>query len=362
MLKHAESVKSVETRAAEALQSVLGQVPAITRLSVEPQLQAPDGGVDILVQLKAGGQDRLLVCEVKSSGQPRYVRAALFQLKHFVERNAEGAIPVFIAPYLSPNAQAMCREEGVGFIDLEGNTYLSFDGIYIERQVATKPDSERRELKSLFTPKSAQVLRVLLRDPSRTWRVIELADASAVSVGHVSNVRSNLLDREWAEVADEGLLLSRPDALLDEWAAVYRSPVGKRLSFYTTMHGSALDEATRQVLHAGSDDNGQAVLASYSAAQWLAPYARTGTHYFYADAQGLERLHAALGLSAVGKGQNVVVTVPKDDGLFLDAIEPASGVVCTSPVQTYLDLIVSGERGMEAAEHLRKERLTWQKT
>lgn len=362
MLKHVESVKDIELRAAEALQSVLGQVPAITQLSVEPQLHASDGGVDVLVHLKAGGQDQLLVCEVKSSGQPRYVRAALLQLKHYVERNAEGAIPVFIAPYLSPNAQAMCREEDVGFIDLEGNTYLSFDGIYIERQVATKPDRERRELKSLFTPKSAQVLRVLLRDPNQTWRVIELADASAVSVGHVSNVRSNLLDREWAEVADEGLRLSKPDALLDEWAAAYRPPVGKRLSFYTTMHGSALDEAARQVLRTGNDDSGQAVFASYSAAQWLAPYARTGTHYFYADAKGLERLHVTLGLSAVGKGQNVVVTVPKDDGLFLDAIAPASGVVCTSAVQTYLDLIVSGERGMEAAEHLRKERLTWSKS
>ncbi|WP_449468211.1 type IV toxin-antitoxin system AbiEi family antitoxin [Stenotrophomonas humi] len=354
-------MKNVESRAAEALQSLLGQVPAISQLSVEPQLHVADETVDILVRLEAAGQQRLLACEVKSNGQPRYVRTALLQLQSYVGRKAQGAIPVLIAPYLSPNAQALCREEGVGFIDLEGNAYLSFDGIYIERQVANKPDSERRELKSLFTPKSAQVLRILLRDPSRTWRVVELAEASAVSVGHVSNVRSNLLDREWAEVAEGGLRLSKPDALLDEWAAAYRPPVGKRLNFYTTMHGGALDEAARQALHAGGNDDGQAVFASYSAAQWLAPYARTGTHYFYADTKGLERLHAALGLSAVGKGQNVVVTVPKDDGLFLDAIEPASGVICTSAVQTYLDLIVSGERGMEAADHLRRETLAWQK-
>jgi hypothetical protein len=29
-------------------------------------------------------------------------------------------------------------------------------------------------------------------------------------------------------------------------------------------------------------------------------------------------------------------------------------------VQTYLDLSASGERGAEAAEHLRRTRLTWQ--
>lgn len=353
-------MKNVESRVVEALRHLLEQVPAITVLSIEQQVAAAGETGNILVHLEAAGQPRLLVCDVKSNGQPRYVRVALLRLRSYVVREAQGAIPVFAAPYLSPNAQSLCREEGVGFVDLEGNAHLSFDGIYIDRQVANKPDSERRELKSLFTPKSAQVLRVLLRDPGRTWRVIELAEAAAVSVGHVSNVRTGLLDREWAEVDEGGLHLSKPDALLDEWASVYQLPVGKRAGFYTTLYGSALEDAARQALRA-RDDNGQAMFASYSAAQWLAPYARTGTHYFYADVQGLERLHAALDLSTVAKGQNVIVTIPKDGGLFRDTVEPAPGVICTSPVQTYLDLIVSGERGTEAADHLRKERLAWQK-
>lgn len=360
MLKQAELVKITESRAAEALWELLEQVPAITVLSVDQQVSAAAEEVDILVHLEAAGQPRMLACEVKSSGQPRYVRAALLQLRNYVARKAQGAIPVFIAPYLSPNAQSLCREEGVGFLDLEGNVHLSFDGIFIDRQVANKPDSERRGLKSLFTPKSAQVLRVLLRDPGRTWRVVELAEAAAVSVGHVSNVRSGLLDREWAEVSADGLLLSRPDALLDEWASAYEPPAGTRLSFYTTLHGGALEDAARQVLHAG-DEDAHAVFASYSAAQWLAPYARTGTHYFYADLKGLERLRAALALSSVPKGQNVIVTLPKDTGLFRDTVEPAPGAVCTSPAQTYLDLAIAGERGAEAADHLRKEKLVWQK-
>ncbi len=361
MLKQAESVKITESRAAEALWELFERVPAITELSVDQQDSGAGEGVDILIRLEVAGQPRMLACEVKSSGQPRYVRAALLQLRNYVDRKAHGAIPIVVAPYLSPNAQSLCRDEGVGFLDLAGNVHLSFDGIFIDRQVANKPATERRELKSLFTPKSAQVLRVLLRDPVRTWRVVELAEAAAVSVGHVSNVRSGLLDREWAEVAEDGLLLSRPDALLDEWASAYEPPAGKRLNFYTTLHGGALEDAARQVLQAGSDA-GQVVFASYSAAQWLAPYARTGTQYFYADQKGLERLHDALGLSPASKGQNVIVTLPKDAGLFRDTVEPAPGAVCTSPVQTYLDLRVAGERGAEAAEHLRKEMLAWQKT
>ena len=53
------------------------------------------------------------------------------------------------------------------------------------------------------------------------------------------------------------------------------------------------------------------------------------------------------------------MTVPKDIRLFRDTIEPAPGAVCTSAVQTYLDLWAAGERGQEAAEHLRQERLSW---
>ena len=55
----------------------------------------------------------------------------------------------------------------------------------------------------------------------------------------------------------------------------------------------------------------------------------------------------------------MVVTVPKDTGVFLDTVEPPPDVTCTSAVQTYLDLWAAGERGREAAEHLRQEKLTW---
>jgi len=40
-------------------------------------------------------------------------------------------------------------------------------------------------------------------------------------------------------------------------------------------------------------------------------------------------------------------------------VRPEPGIACTSPVQTYLDLIDGGERGREAADHLRRELLQW---
>jgi hypothetical protein len=70
-------------------------------------------------------------------------------------------------------------------------------------------------------------------------------------------------------------------------------------------------------------------------------------------------MKAALQLSSVAKGGNVEVILLEDPGLFRDAVEPAPGIVCTSPVQTYLDLAAAAERGREAADHLRQEKLQW---
>jgi len=359
-MKMPESMNTLIENAAEAFKVLLAEVPLIRLINLKIESPVGENYADFLVHLDVQNHPRTLVCEVKPNGQPRNVRSALHQLHNYSQHLGGETLPVLIAPYLSPESQKLCRESGAGYFDLHGNARIAFDGIFIERIVSGKPHAERRDLKSLFKPKSAQVLRVLLREPERPRRVAQLADEASVSIGHVSNVRSGLIAREWAQVSDEGLFLSDPDTLLDAWSAEYEPPVGKRTGFYTTLHGSAFEEAIRHALHVGPGQ-GQAVLASFSAAQWLAPYGRTGSQYFYADQEGQEKLKDCLRLTIASKGENVVVTLPKDKGLFNDTLSPAPGVVCTSAVQTYLDLTAAGERGQEAAEHLRRERLTWRK-
>jgi len=358
MLKVPQFESELNQRAVGALTTLLRQVPAIHLDGIQLEAQRGDHEIDLLAQINIGGKPRSLVCEVKSSGQPRYVRLALLQLRSYLDRSKTDATPLVIAPYLSSEAQAICRDQGIGFLDLEGNARLVFDGVFIERQVANKPSTDRREIKSLFKPKSAQVLRLLLRDPKRAWRIVELAHAADVSVGHISNIRVALLDREWAQLGPTGLSLTNPDALLDAWRAAYEPPKGQRFDFYTTLHGNAFDEAVRKVLGSANID-GNALFASFSAARWLAPYARTGSQFLYVDPAGLDKLRDVLMLSSPIKGENVVITCLNDHGLFRDAVEPAPGVACTSPLQTYLDLWLAGERGQEAADYLRREKFKW---
>src|SRR6266545_8252711 len=115
MLKDSHSMKEFERSAASALESILNEIPIIRLDSVEVQPSMGRNEIDVLVRLTAANQSHVLVCEVKSSGQPRYVRNGLLQLRNYIEHSHLQATPIFIAPYLSPEARMICRENKVGF-------------------------------------------------------------------------------------------------------------------------------------------------------------------------------------------------------------------------------------------------------
>jgi hypothetical protein len=265
------------------------------------------------------------------------------------------AIPIVMAPYLSPQAREACREENVGYLDFVGNALIAQDSIYIEREVSGRPEAERRALRSLYKPKSARILRTLLRKPDRSWRTAELAEASGVSVGHVSSVGGALRERGWAEQTDHGLTLVDPDALLDSWSENYEPPRGEEYRCYTALHGRLLVDRLCGLAHHGC----RVALASFSAAEWLAPYVRHPNNFFYADEAGLAALNERLQLREAPMGANVIIVVPEEDGVLHDTTTVGPDLIVTSPVQTYLDLTHAGDRGNEGAAELRRRLMDW---
>ena len=360
MLKPIRTMNGIEIQARNVLEQVLSRVPIVVVDSMRADLPISSRRVDLVADVRAAGTPYRLVCEILPNGQPRYVNNALLQIREHAAHGAPDTVPILIAPYFSPGTRALCQQYHVGYLDIEGNAQIAFGGVFIERQVTERPVTERRELKSLFKPKAAQILRTMLRDPHRAWKVAELADVTGVSIGQISNVRTALIDREWAATTRDGIYLSRPDAVIDAWRDSYEAPPGERHTLYTTLHGAALESTARETLGTASQETpGTAAFASFSAANWIAPYARSPIQYFYATKAGLDRLTAALKLKPAPRGENVVITLVKDEGLLADTIEPATGAVCTSPVQTYLDLTLTGERGEEAAQHLREATMRW---
>ncbi len=352
-LKHGEFEAKIEA----LLKELCARVPFLKVKSFKRMAEVFGSQPDWLVELKAGDRSWVWAVAGKRPGQPREVRGGLLQLRSFLDQTSgKNCYGLLVAPFISEESARLCAEAGMGYADLAGNARLSFDQVFIETRAADNPFRAKRHLRSLFSTKAGQVLRVLLTPPLRAWKVTELAAAAGVSFGQVSNMRKLLLDREWAVVSDAGLRLNKPEELARAWQGAYELRPRNREATYTLLHGEALDDAMRTALdEAGKGEH--AVLASYSAARWFAPYARQATQFFYADKQGAEILQRHLQLQPVSRGENIVVLEPRENDVFSGRVEAAPGIWCSGLVQTWLDLNVAGERGDEAAEHLLREKL-----
>ncbi len=368
-MKPRELVKKIEEAGLVAVRDLLSNLPGAEAVRVNPARNVKrHHQIDALLRVNYGGVSRLLAIEVKAQGAPRFARAAIYRLESCVAQMRQSAsessilsiIPMLISPYLSPEARTICNDHEVSYLDFEGNVRLVFDGVYIERSVPNKPKTETRALRSIFTPKAAAILRVLLREPERPWRVTDLAEEAKASLGHVSNVRRALLEREWADKRDVGVVLTQPDALLKVWRENHRRPGGRLVNGYTHLHGRPFDKLILTLLNPNPGAP-RAIQSLGSAAQWFAPFGRDGTQSFYTDDDGAQLLGEALNLKAAGKGSNVVLHVTTDESLFNDASEPLPMQFCTNPIVTYLDLWCGNDREREAADHLAVEVFPWAK-
>ena len=361
MMQSVETVKELKIAAKTAVCDLIDYVPNLEIGSVDYKKNIRrDYQTYLRIDLNHGGINYALIIKVKPNGAPRFVRSAIYHLRDYVAHvdADQRLIPMLVSPYLSPESRAICTEHNVAYLDLFGNAHLAFDSIYIDRAVAGKPKSESRALRSIFNPKAAAILRVMLSNPDRAWRITALAEKANASLGHVSNVRKALLEREWIEKRANGVVLIQPDALLKTWRENYRRPAGHRITGYTHLHGKQLDKLLSRELNPYPRRT-RKIYSLHSAAQWLAPFGRDGTHTFYADELGAQFLQEVLRLTPVIKGANVVLHIPNDESLFDDAIEPASGIFCTNPIITYLDLWNGNDRDREAAEYIAKKFFPW---
>ena len=341
-------------KAAPVLRMLLCRIPGLIVESNEESVLQQPGLLfqpDLVFKTQlAQGEPWSLVCEFKQHAEPRHMRLAAYEIRDRVQNNpARHIYAVLVVPYISEAAAKICEEVGIGYADLAGNARLAFGSTFIFTHGYENPFRVRRE-KNLYAPKSGRVLQALLREPRQLWKVTDLAETAQVSLGQVSNVRRALLDREWAGLTEGRVFLKRPEELLKDWRENYKSLAATTRRAYSLLHGSDLDEAlSAAIAKAGAK---HLLLASYSSAKWLAPFARVSTQYIYADSIGEQALDEVLKLEPAVKGENVIIMRPKDEGVFMGPVDGGLGLWCTSPTQTFLDLSIAGERGREASDFL----------
>lgn len=349
------SEQELPKRVKEALTSCLGKVPFLRIKDVEQEAGQGAARADFLITLEAPAGTQTLVVEVKSAGQPRMAREAVNQLLRFSQAFPQ-AFPVFIAPYISPKAAEICEQAGVGYIDFSGNCRLCFQEVYIEKTGNPNVFSEKRDLRSLYSPKAENVLRVLLTNPLKAWKIQELADEGKVSVGQVANVKKILLNREWLGDA-EGMVLSEPEKLLSEWARNYNFRKNRVRDFYSLKSVSEIEFSLANLC---KEEKLTYALTSFSGAARLAPAVRYQRVFAYIE-ETEKDIAGLLDLKEVPSGANVSLLTPYDEGIFYGS-EDIDGIRIASPIQIYLDLKTYRGRGEEAADMLFEQvvRKKWQ--
>jgi Transcriptional regulator, AbiEi antitoxin, Type IV TA system len=311
---------------------------------------------DLLARFQLAGQEHTLVVEVTPLGQPRQIRAAVTRLNE-IRKDMPAAHPVAGAVYIGPQSARILKSNNLGFVDLSGNCYLAFENVLIEKEGKRNVRPSTRPLRSLFAPRATRVVRVLVVEPGRAWRLEEIGRAAEVSLGHSHNVIKRLEELAWVERDDsQRFRLSKPADLLEAWCESYTYRVNERASYL------APERVTRKFMGeisriAGAEGRRYAFTLNAGAAL-LAPSLRLPAVHCYLEGDPA-RVAQALGLRPAAEADGALhFLAPYDLGVFYGAFEKGGLKVVSLP-QLYADLVHYERRGPEQAEHLRREAMSF---
>ncbi len=334
----------------EAIEQILceclTEIPFVEVDKVEQRVIADPARPEIVARIRVRGQETAILAVVKENGQPRLVREAIAKL-HEYQQTYANAYGLVVAPFLTPMSTRICRQEGVGYLDVSGNCRLNFDFVFISKTGRIVPTSKKKNFRSWYSPRVERVLRVLFLQPQHLWTTWDLAMEAFVTPGQALGVKNQLSKSQWLEEFKEGFRLSRPDLLLDDWSENYLP--GRSVERVFSSSKSVVEIET-MLASVCQEQVIPYALMGFSAAMRFDPLLQYNRVSAYA-ASDLSKIISALDLTETkGKG-NVSLWVPYDEGVLRGA-ELFEHVKVTSPIQTFLDLISLEGRGEKAANNI----------
>jgi hypothetical protein len=343
-----------------ALTEITGATP---RVVAEPKgSQGPDRP-DFVLEIIHGGEPYRLVVEAKSALFPRDAREAIWQLRNYLAHDNVGshpAVPILMAETISPGARELLRNERVGYFDSSGSLFIAAKGLYL---FVEKPPSNKqfRSLNNLFASRRAQVLHAVWVSRPDWFGVHAIAERAGVSPSTASETLIAIERREWVEARGAGpskeRRLIKPRELLDAWSRYQGSIEPKTVRHYYVRQATPPD-LQRRLDHACEIEGVPYELTGISAGQIHAPYLSNASQVFcrVPAGKGMQSVLEAIQARPVKEGWNLGFHELKSDE-ELRFRQRIDDLWVADPLQTYLDLLQSGGRAKELAQHLRAEKL-----
>lgn len=339
----------------QLLTSALHTLRAIPNLAIEELVSdrnLSDHGLDLTIELRFGPKKFKVAVEAKSSGEPSVLRRSAGWLTDIVTKTKHD-YGMLVAPYISREGAAICRDSGVGFVDQSGNCLLILDGLYVERTGFSNKFRKPREIQSFFSPKSSRVIRCLLSDPKRVWTLKKLSGETGVSIGLIHRLAIALENNLFAERRAGGLTLEDPARLLEAWREEYRRRSRKWARYI--VHTGSVEELVTKLKAAAIENGVRYALSGPSGASLISAYLGPNSVHLYVDVLKADFLEDLNAYPVTSEG-NFLIRVVEQENEFIESRE-VKGIYVVSDLQLYLDLWGMGGRGQEAAEELRREQL-----
>ena len=126
--------KHIESEAIEALRDTLQQISVIKVKEIAVDPHGRRGEKTILGHIEIYGHAHLLACKVVKSCELLCVKRVVEELQGVRKERGVVVVPILIAPVISDEAQMVCRQNNVGYLDLAGNARLYLDEVFIVKR------------------------------------------------------------------------------------------------------------------------------------------------------------------------------------------------------------------------------------
>ena len=312
----------------------------------------PDGRrPDFLVQAGIDDRNIDLIIVLKERPHLGELRLAAEQIKRYEKPDR---IAMVAAHFLGPNRRALLKELKVGYIDMSGNIYLRAPGILIEREGKRNPLSYQLEGLNPYSDKASIIMRLLMDEPGRSWKIREIARAGGITPGWASMVADILVKRGLVEYnLQDGMSLVRGEDILKEWADFYDWHKNKFHYYFCYSYDTQelLDKISKL-----SDDSGKAALGFQAGANLVAPYATYNQVHLLIDGSSFNSLQreieGKLKLEKRKEGANLILVQPYYRCSALFHARKIDKWWVASDIQLYLDLNRYPLRGREQSDNL----------
>ena len=318
------------------LKELLGRVPVVEDIQIADE---SEHGFTVILQERGSGSFEIHVTCLK--------RAVPSSVKEVVSQSNGQLYCIIMAPYISDASAKICETYGVGYCDLSGNCLIQMDSIYISNKGNPNRYPVENHAKTIFKSSAkttSLILRELMKDVAKRWKIKELAEKVGCSIGMVSRVKTYLCEQSWAVMDSSGLHITDAESLMKEWSRAYEIP--EAISCYTIESIPRFEEKC----YAAYRNNGVSLcLTGFSGGVRYAPVVRYTKAHVWVDRKDITDFLNLTECKKVDSGANVTAYIADSDEVFVDCREINQSRVA-SPVQVYLDCMQLKGRGEEMAE------------